>query len=62
MQIKQFITYYLLYDWGKHGYTGHIGVYRVYSLTRVNMGRQDVQGYAGYTLSTILYTILLYYT
>ena len=52
----------LLYDWGKHGYTGYIGVYRVYSLTRVNsiysltrvnMGTQDVQGYAVYTLSTV---------
>ena len=27
---------------GKHGYTGYIGVYRVYSLTRVNIGAQDI--------------------
>ena len=27
---------------GKHGYTRYIGVYRVYSITRVNMGTQDI--------------------
>ena len=27
---------------GKHRYTGYIGVYRVYSITRVNMGTQDI--------------------
>ena len=27
---------------GKHGYTGYIGVYRVHSITRVNMGTQDI--------------------
>ena len=31
-----------LYDWGKHGYTGHIEVYRLYSITRVNMAKQDI--------------------
>ena len=25
-----------------HGYTGYIRVYRVYSTTRVNMGKQDI--------------------
>ena len=25
-----------------HGYTGYIGVYRLYSTTRVNMGTQDI--------------------
>ena len=24
------------------GYTGYIGVYKVYSMTRVNMGKQDI--------------------
>ena len=28
-----------------HGYTGYIGVYRVYSITRVNMGKQDIGMY-----------------
>ena len=27
---------------GKHGYTRYIGVYRVNSITRVNMGTQDI--------------------
>ena len=26
----------------KHGYTGYTRVYRVYSITRVNMGTQDI--------------------
>ena len=25
-----------------HGYTGYIGVYRLYSTTRVNMGTLDI--------------------
>ena len=32
-------------------YTGYIGVYRVYSITRVSMGTQDIPGYTGYTVS-----------
>ena len=32
---------------GKHGYTGYIRVYKVYSITRVFMG---TQGYTGYTV------------
>ena len=36
------------YTLGKHGYTGDIGVYRGYSITRVNMGTQDIEGYTGY--------------
>ena len=35
------------YDLGKHGYTGYT---RVYSMTRVNEGKQDIQGYRGYTV------------
>ena len=27
------------YDWGKHGYTA---VYKVYNITRVNMGTQNI--------------------
>ena len=27
---------------GKHGYTRYIGVYKVYSTTRVNMSTQDI--------------------
>ena len=38
------------YYQGKHGYTAYIGVYRVYSNTRVNMGTQDIQGYTWYTV------------
>ena len=38
------------YDQSKHGYTGYIGVYKVYSMTRVNMGKQDIQGYTRYTV------------
>ena len=34
----QGIEYYL----GKHGYTGYIGVYKVYSVTRVSIGTQDI--------------------
>ena len=30
------------YDLGKHRYTGYIGGYRVYSISRVNMGTQDI--------------------
>ena len=30
------------YYWGKHGCTGYIRVYRVYSITRVNIGTQDI--------------------
>ena len=30
------------YYWGKHGYTRYIEVYRVHSITRVNMGTQDI--------------------
>ena len=33
-------------------YTKYIGVCRVYSITRVNMGTQDIQGYTGYTSIT----------
>ena len=33
-----------------HGYTGYIGIYRVYSTTRVNMGTQVIWGYIGYTV------------
>ena len=32
------------YYQGKHGYTRYIGVYRVYSTNKVNMGKQDIQG------------------
>ena len=31
-------------------HAGYIGVYRVYSITRVNMGTQDIWGYTGYTV------------
>ena len=41
----------LLYDSGKHGYTGHIGVYRVYSMTRVNTGYIEV--YRVYSLTRV---------
>ena len=37
-------------DMGKHEYTGYIGVYRVYSITRVDMGKQDIPGYTRYTV------------
>ena len=30
------------YYQGKHGYTGYKGVYKVYSITRVLMGTQDI--------------------
>ena len=33
------------YYQGKHGYTRYIGVYKGNSITRVNMGTQDIQGY-----------------
>ena len=32
------------------GYKGYIGVYRVYSTTRVDMGKQDIPGYTRYTV------------
>ena len=35
---------------GKHGCTRYIWVYRVYSISRVNMGKQDIQGYTRYTV------------
>ena len=37
------------HDWGKHRYTRYIKAYKVYSITRVNMGTQDIYGYTGYT-------------
>ena len=30
--------------------TSIIGVYRVYSITRVNIGIEDIYGYTGYTV------------
>ena len=30
--------------------TQYIGVYKVYSITRVFMGTQDIWGYTGYTV------------
>ena len=30
------------YGYGKHGFTGYIGVYRAYSTTRVNVGSNDI--------------------
>ena len=35
---------------GKHGCTGYTREYRVYTMTRVNKGKQDIQGYTGYTV------------
>ena len=42
---------------GKHGYTGYIGVYRVYVITRVNMGTEDKHGYTGYTRVYRVYSV-----
>ena len=33
-------------------YTGYIGAYRVYSITRVSVGTQDISGYTGYIENT----------
>ena len=32
------------------GKTGYTRIYRVHSITRVNMGKQDIQGYTGSTV------------
>ena len=32
---------------GKHGYTGHIGVYRVYGITRVTWAHKIYRGIKG---------------
>ena len=36
-----------------HGYTGYIGVYRVYSITRVNMGKQDIGMYRVHSITRV---------
>ena len=42
---------------GKHGYTGYIGVYKVYSITRVFMGTQECTGYTVFLGKTWVHKI-----